>query len=214
MVCPSGIAAGCRQCRSVGSRPRSDRQRRLSSPPTSMLAPATFSHGSSAGGRSRYYFVEVTFAEVRAHLGVETERQWSDKRILRTTPVLLGLFSSSRCGHDLSKSRKLKPRTAAWYPKPVLTFSDAIAAVRREIWPGRVVLLPQVILAVADLFSLPFVANPSAAVSSIAGGRDRRQEVDPLGAFALHLVVAASLPAAGNHVRKPSRVQRDFHSPR
>src|SRR5580700_2853739 len=37
--------------------------------------------------------VEVTFAEVRAHLGVETQRQWSDKAILRTTPVLLGLFS-------------------------------------------------------------------------------------------------------------------------
>ena len=79
--------------------------------------------------------VEVTFAEVRAHLGVETQRQWSDKAILRTTPVLLGLFSIvTLWAHDLAKSRKFKPRTAAWYPKKVLTFSDAIAAVRREIW--------------------------------------------------------------------------------
>jgi DDE superfamily endonuclease len=83
--------------------------------------------------------VEVTFEEVRAHLGVETQRQWSDKAILRTTPVLLGLFSIiTLWAHDLSKSRKLKPRTTAWYPKAVLTFSDAIAAVRREIWGHQI----------------------------------------------------------------------------
>ena len=83
--------------------------------------------------------VEVTFEEVRAHLGVETQRQWSDKAILRTTPILLGLFSIvTLWAHDLSKSRKLKPRTAAWYPKAVLTFSDAIAAVRREIWVHQI----------------------------------------------------------------------------
>ena len=51
--------------------------------------------------------VEVTFAEVRAHLGVETKRQWSDKAILRTTPVLLGLFSIvTLWANDLYKSRK------------------------------------------------------------------------------------------------------------
>jgi hypothetical protein len=83
--------------------------------------------------------VEVTFEEVRAHLGVETQRQWSDKAILRTTPVLLGLYSIVIIWtHDLAKSRKLKPRTAAWYPKSVLTFSDAIAAVRREIWAYQI----------------------------------------------------------------------------
>jgi DDE superfamily endonuclease len=83
--------------------------------------------------------VEVTFEEVRAHLGVETQRQWSDKAILRTTPVLLGLYSIvTLWAHDLSKLRKFKPRTAAWYPKSVLTFSDAIAAVRREIWAHQI----------------------------------------------------------------------------
>jgi hypothetical protein len=83
--------------------------------------------------------VEVTFEETRAHLGVETQRQWSDKAILRTTPALLALFSIiTLWAHDLSKSRKLKPRTAAWYPKAVLTFSDAIAAVRREIWAHQI----------------------------------------------------------------------------
>jgi hypothetical protein len=83
--------------------------------------------------------VEVTFEETRAHLGVETQRQWSDKAILRTTPALLALFSIvTLWAHQLSKSRKLTPRTAAWYPKAFLTFSDAIAAVRREIWGHQI----------------------------------------------------------------------------
>ena len=37
--------------------------------------------------------LEVTFQEVRSHLGVETQRQWSDRAIALTTPVLMGLFS-------------------------------------------------------------------------------------------------------------------------
>jgi hypothetical protein len=37
--------------------------------------------------------VEVTFREVRDHLGFESQRQWSDPAIARTTPCLLGLFS-------------------------------------------------------------------------------------------------------------------------
>ena len=37
--------------------------------------------------------IETTFQEVREHLGVETQRQWSDLAILRTTPALLGLYS-------------------------------------------------------------------------------------------------------------------------
>jgi len=79
--------------------------------------------------------VEVTFQEVRAHLGVETQRQWTDKAILRSTPALLSLYSIvTLLSADLYKQRKFKPRTAAWYTKTALTFSDAIAAVRREIW--------------------------------------------------------------------------------
>ena len=37
--------------------------------------------------------LEVSFAQVRTHLGVEIQRQWSDLAIARTTPTLLGLFS-------------------------------------------------------------------------------------------------------------------------
>ena len=54
--------------------------------------------------------VEVTFAEVRAHLGVETQRQWSDKAILRTTPVLLGLFSIVTLWHTTSPNHENSSR--------------------------------------------------------------------------------------------------------
>ena len=73
--------------------------------------------------------------ETRAHLGVETQRQWSDRAIARTTPVLMGLFSwIALAAHQLQKQRPLSPRSAAWYAKPVPTFVDAIARVRRHLW--------------------------------------------------------------------------------
>jgi len=83
--------------------------------------------------------LEVTFQEVRAHLGVETQRQWSDLAIMRTTPALLGLFSLvTLWAHDLAAKTPLVPATAAWYPKRHCTFSDAIAAVRRQIWHHQI----------------------------------------------------------------------------
>ena len=79
--------------------------------------------------------LEVTFQDARAHLGVETQRQWSDLAILRTTPALLGLHSLvTLWAHDLTAEAPFAPATAAWYPKSHCTFSDAIAAVRRQIW--------------------------------------------------------------------------------
>jgi hypothetical protein len=83
----------------------------------------------------RRWAVEVTFAEVRRHLGVETQRQWSDTAIARTTPALLALFSLvTLWAHDLAGRGRLDPRSAAWYPKRHLTFSDALGAVRRQLW--------------------------------------------------------------------------------
>ncbi len=79
--------------------------------------------------------IEVTFQETRAHLGVETQRQWSDRAISRTTPVLLGLFSWITLAAHLLRDRRLAtPRSAAWYVKSVPTFVDAIALVRRHLW--------------------------------------------------------------------------------
>jgi len=83
----------------------------------------------------RRWSIEVTFAEVRRHLGVETQRQWSDPAIARTTPALLGLFSLvTLWAHDLYATQTPVPRTASWYSKPLPTFSDALARVRRELW--------------------------------------------------------------------------------
>ena len=79
--------------------------------------------------------VEVTFEEVRAHLGVETQRQWSDKAIERTTPILLGLFSwITLAAHLLAAQTPLSVRQAAWYVKERPTFSDALSAVRHQLW--------------------------------------------------------------------------------
>jgi DDE superfamily endonuclease len=79
--------------------------------------------------------VEVTFREVRDHLGVETQRQWSDKAIARTTPCLLGLFSVvTLLAARLDHRARLRVSAAAWYRKKRPTFSDTLAAVRRQIW--------------------------------------------------------------------------------
>jgi len=83
----------------------------------------------------RRWVIEVTLQEVRAHLGVETQRQWSYKAIARTTPVLLALFSLVTLLADrLHAKGKLIVSTAAWYDKQQPTFSDAIASVRSLLW--------------------------------------------------------------------------------
>jgi DDE superfamily endonuclease len=78
--------------------------------------------------------VEVTFEEARAHLGLETQRQWTTRAVGRTTPCLLGLFSVVVLMAHAAHPDRLPTRQAAWYPKPEPTFSDALAAVRRELW--------------------------------------------------------------------------------
>ena len=82
--------------------------------------------------------VEVTFEEVRAHLGVETQRQWSDLAILRTTPVLLALFSIVvLLAHQLQSQITLALPQTAWYEKSLPTFADALALVRQRFWQAR-----------------------------------------------------------------------------
>ena len=79
--------------------------------------------------------LEVTFREARDHLGVETQRQWSDQAITRTTPCLLGLFSVvTLLANRLSRHARLRVSAAAWYSKQRPTFADTLAAVRRQLW--------------------------------------------------------------------------------
>ncbi len=79
--------------------------------------------------------LEVTFAETRAHLGVETQRQWSDRAIARTPPCLLGLFSlMTLLAARLGAAERRRTAGRAWYRNSPPTFSDTLAIVRRHIW--------------------------------------------------------------------------------
>jgi hypothetical protein len=88
----------------------------------------------------RRWAMETTYEEARAHLGVETQRQWADPAIFRTTPLLLGLYSIVGLYVQQNVERlALSPRRAAWYPKPAATFADALARLRQHIWFERIV---------------------------------------------------------------------------
>jgi hypothetical protein len=51
--------------------------------------------------------VEVTFEETRSHRGVETQRQWSDKAILRTTPVEIPRHIWKRMENALAQATQI-----------------------------------------------------------------------------------------------------------
>ncbi|PHN02068.1 IS701 family transposase [Flavilitoribacter nigricans] len=86
----------------------------------------------------RRWTVEVTFEEVRAHLGVETQRQWSDLAIARSTPILMAMFTLITLWADhLQKQNRLVIKPCAWYQKSRPTFSDAIASVRYRVWRNQ-----------------------------------------------------------------------------
>ncbi len=73
--------------------------------------------------------------ESHAHLGIETQRQWSDLAIERTTPLLFGLYSLvTLFGQALHPDGQFPLKQAAWYHKQAATFSDVLAVVRRQLW--------------------------------------------------------------------------------
>lgn len=93
--------------------------------------------------------LEVTFEEGRRHLGIETQRQWSKQATLRTTPVLLGLYSLvALCAHHISQTEPVPVQQTAWYRKQLPTFVDALALLRRKLW------------AEGDFHSVRSVPNP------------------------------------------------------
>jgi DDE superfamily endonuclease len=82
--------------------------------------------------------VEVTFEEARTHLGLETQRQWSDRAIARTTPSLLALFSLvTVLALKLSHSGEIPVAVTAWYRKAEPTFADCLTLVRRHLWRAQ-----------------------------------------------------------------------------
>jgi hypothetical protein len=80
--------------------------------------------------------LEVTFQEMRRHLGFETQRQWSELAIRRTTPALLGLFSlvTLFAHQQMRQAVGALRRQAAWYHKAHPTFADALGLVRKQLW--------------------------------------------------------------------------------
>ena len=83
----------------------------------------------------RRWTIEVTLEEARAHLGLETQRQWNARAIARTTPALLGLYAIvTLTAHQLLQKEATIVRVTAWYTKIRPTFADVIALVRRHLW--------------------------------------------------------------------------------
>lgn len=79
--------------------------------------------------------LEVTFEESRAHLGIETQRQWSDLAIERSTPLLFGLYSLvALFGHALHPDGQVSIAQAAWYRKQTATFRDVLMVIRQHLW--------------------------------------------------------------------------------
>ncbi len=64
----------------------------------------------------RRWRMEVTDEESRAHLGSETQRQWSVEAITRTTPALFALVTL--LAYRLLGNQPCPVRRAAWYAKP------------------------------------------------------------------------------------------------
>jgi len=87
----------------------------------------------------RRWNVEVTFEETRRHLGMETQRQWSDLAIARTTPALFALFSlvCLMALRLVTMGHALPIRVTAWYRKSEATFSDVLALVSRVLWAEK-----------------------------------------------------------------------------
>jgi hypothetical protein len=78
---------------------------------------------------------EATGDDARAHLGLETPRQWSDTAMARPTPVLVALYAivPLSAAHRLG-TNTLPVRPAAWSRQEAATCSDTLALVRRGLW--------------------------------------------------------------------------------
>ncbi len=120
-----------RRCRFLGARGRS---RRSAADASLLHHRPEHGAGPRRGAVRQRWSLEVTFEEVRRHLGVETQRQWNDLAIARTTPMLMALFSLvCLMVYRWRERRDTLPRSAAWYLKSQATFSDCLALVRRTI---------------------------------------------------------------------------------
>ena len=84
--------------------------------------------------------IETTFQEARSDLGLGTTRGRCRSTVLRAAPCLFGLYSVvAILFHELPGAKRAG--AVEWPGKATVTFSDALAAVRRWLWAEAV--LPQ-----------------------------------------------------------------------
>jgi hypothetical protein len=81
--------------------------------------------------------IETTFQEARAHLGLETTRGWCRQTVLRAAPCLLALYSVVALLF-VALPEGERRGSVHWPGKAVVTFSDALTAVRRWLWSSWV----------------------------------------------------------------------------
>lgn len=135
-VLPSGITKAWRRCHCAGVLARN---------PQRKLALQTFLCTDKSAGPEqilaefiRRWQIVVTIEEARAHPGMETQRQWSDRAIACTTGVILPMYPIvTLTVRQLVPQDGLTTRHAAWYAKDSPTFSDTIAFVYRSQVYGK-----------------------------------------------------------------------------
>jgi|SRR5215207_357898 len=79
--------------------------------------------------------LEMTFQEIRRHLGFETQMQCSELAIRPATPALIGLFSLVTLFADrrMRQAADALRRQATWYCRAHPAFADALIIVRKEL---------------------------------------------------------------------------------
>ncbi len=78
--------------------------------------------------------IETTFQELRAYLGLETTRGWKERTVWRAAPCLFGLYSVVALLYAALPAGANRPGAVAYRGKTEVAFSDAITAVRRQLW--------------------------------------------------------------------------------
>lgn len=127
--------------------------------------------------------LEVTYEEVREHLGVETQRQWSDKAIARTTPILMGLYTIvCLICNRLQEERPIQVAQTAWYEKKDATFSDLLKTVRKILWKDNLISRKHILES--------FRENNKGLDEAIGEGNEIPQEIAWIKELIEHLTAA------------------------
>jgi DDE superfamily endonuclease/Archaeal putative transposase ISC1217 len=91
---------------------------------------------------TRRWNLETTFQEMRGYLKLEKTRGWTEHTVLRTAPCLFGLYAVIAVFYAELPVSWQRQRAVTWRDKAVVTFSDAITAVRRWLWAEWVFATP------------------------------------------------------------------------